>query len=121
MKKGWISKKIHENCMGMHFTRWYIKSPAGNFYQLYRSCYGDSLFLTQDVNDCDKALRMNQIVDPSKLNEYGICTFQGAISKIYEIEESGAYDKKLSDDILNSEECQMLFSSPQRSISYCSC
>lgn len=105
LRKGWTSKCVRENCMGMHFTRWYIKSPNGNFYKLYRGAYGPSLFLTQDINDCHKALRMNSLMEYPE-----ICSFQRAIQEIYKIEESGTYSKSLSDDIENSKECKMLYS-----------
>ena len=102
----------------MHFTRWYIKSPSGNFYELYRGAYGPQLFLTQDANDCDKALRMNLVANPAKFDIYGNCTFNGALEKIYEIEASGTYPKVLSDAIENSRECKAMYSCDKKSYAY---
>jgi hypothetical protein len=118
MKKGWISKKVHENWMGLHFTRWYIKSPSGNFYELYRGAYGPSLFLTRDVNDSHKSLRMNSILSEDERKTMGICTFNRALQEIYKIEASGKYPKSLSNDVENDKECKELYASSKSSHSY---
>lgn len=100
MRKGWQQRKIHENAWGLHFTRWYIVAPSGNHYCMYRGAYFKTIFLEKDHDDCHKSERIGR-------------TYQEGLKHIYELEASGNYDKKLSDAIKNSHECQRLFAAPQ--------
>lgn len=105
MRKGWTSKKVHENAWGLHFTRWYIKSPNDNFYEIYRNCYFPQIRLTQDIDDAHKSIVIGQ-------------TWNEAIKKVYELEDGGTYPKSLSDDIKNSKECKMMYAHTDQSYSY---
>lgn len=107
MRKGWVSKKVHENAWGLHFTRWYIRSANGNFYEIYRGAYFKRIYMTMDVNDTSKAKWLAQ-------------TWRDAIKELYKIEDSGKYPKQLSKDIENNSECKMMFASGKSSYSYCS-
>lgn len=105
MKQGWISKKVYENACGLYSTRWYIKSPSGNFYKIYRGHYFDVIYMTKDIKDNNKSICIGK-------------TWSEAIQKIYEIEEKGTYSKQLSNEIENCNECRMIYSSNHPSCSY---
>ena len=105
MRKGWEQRKVHENAWGYHFTRWYIKSPSGNFYHIYRGYVWKTVYMVMDVNDCKKSIPLGK-------------TWREAMQKVYEMEDSGNYSKQLSNDIQNKLECKTMFASNDKSYSY---
>lgn len=111
LKKNWSAKCIKENCMGAHFTRWYIKSPSGNYYNVYRGSHFDRLYLTLDVNDCRKSISIK--------DDHGnfVDDFRKAMEYIYALEASNAYDRHISDAIKNEPECKALFQQSKSSVS----
>lgn len=126
LKKGWEQRRIHENCMGWHFDRWYIKSPAGNFYELFRNNAQGShitystIYLVQDKTksyDVNKEDKIPPIAMGEHIPNWGWerWKWNRILQEIYKIEESGTYSKTLSDSIENYPECKMLFSSPAKS------
>jgi hypothetical protein len=112
MKKNWQQKKVSENCMGLHFTRWYVISPSGNVYNFYRSCYSDTIYFKKDMKDCKKNV-------PIAYN------YNDAIKKIYAFEEQtkkcekfATFIKKLSSEIRKDKEFQTLYSMEANNYSY---
>lgn len=127
LKKGWEQRKIRENCMGWHFDRWYLKSPAGNFYELFRSeefgsqyITSATIYLEQDtahVLDHKVERQIEPMAMKQYINGYGWkrLTWNEVLKKIYEIEDSGTYSKALSDAIENYPECKQLYALPETS------
>lgn len=105
MRKGWEQRKVNENCMGCKFTRWYIKSPNGNFYHIYRGYVWKTIYMAMDINDCEKSIPIGN-------------TYNEAIKKVYEMESNGTYSKQLSKDVQNNKECKRLFTSNNKVKSY---
>lgn len=128
MKKGWQSKRIRENCMGWYFDRWYIKSPAGNFYELFRSeefgsqyITSATIYLEQDathVRDHKVKRQIEPIAMKKYIDGYGWerLTWNEVLQEIYKLEDSGTYSKALSDAIENYPECKYLYSIPETSV-----
>lgn len=102
LKKNWKSKLIKESCMGRHFMRWYILSPNGNMYLAYRNCFGNSVFIKNDISDKGKSIQTE--------------SFQEAMKEIYKIEDSKKYPKALSDAVENSKEAKFLYAQKHQSI-----
>ena len=110
MKKGWDIRSVNECCMGSHFFRWYIKSPSGNFYEMYRGIEFPRLYLRQGVGDYNKSLAL-KAADGSFIKK-----FTEGVKYIYELESSKTYDSTLSSDIENLAECKALFARPDKSV-----
>lgn len=127
MKKGWTSKRIRENCMGWYFDRWYIKSPAGNFYELFRSEEFGSKYITNATiyleQDTAHVLdhKVERQVKPIAMKKYidgwgwERMTWNEVLQEIYAIEARGTYPKALSDAIENYPECKQLYALPETS------
>ena len=145
LKKGWEQRKIRENCLGWYFDRWYIKSPAGNFYHLFRqsnersSLTNARIYLEQDMTESYDPSKKRQI-EPIPMGEmipnYGFkdWDWNRILQELYTIETNGTYSetlshdiathlgrnntypKTLSDEIKNYPECKELFSQDKKSI-----
>ena len=116
MKKGWISKKVKESCYGWAFERRYIKSPAGNYYEIFRNsdegmrCLSSQdFYLIQDMRKTYKVHGLG-VATYSGQKPKRVGTLKEAVQTIYELEASGTYPKALSNDIENYRECKWLFS-----------
>lgn len=127
LKKGWNQRKVRENWLGWYFDRWYIKSPAGNFYQLFRQSADRSsitsarIWLSQDMTssyDPKKEDKIEPIPMGEMVPNYGFkdWDWNRILQELYTIEASGNYSKTLSDSIENYPECKELFSQNRKSV-----
>ena len=130
LKKGWNQRKVRENALGWYFDRWYIKSPAGNFYQLFRqsdersSLTSARIWLSQDMTssyDPKKEDKIEPIPMGEMVPNYGFKDWDlnRILKEIYRLEEDGNYSKQLSADIENYPECKALYSQDKKSVTIC--
>lgn len=96
IKDGWKLKHSLDDYMGGPFERWYLKAPSGNVYFMYRVRGYQKLGFEIEFNNDAKSLFVGN-------------TFNEDTEKIYDIEKKGKYDKQLSEEIVNSEDYQLLF------------
>lgn len=119
MKKNWQSKKVAENCWGLKFTRWYIISPSGNKYFLWRSCYFPTLYVATTYNalTADDKNKVNEdeikhiYYQPDDPVEENISQFKRALNFIYNIEEKGGFTEqdKMNEYLENNKEFQSVY------------
>ena len=101
MKKGWISKKFQERCFESTSTKWYIKSPQGNYYLIFRGAFFKHIFLYMGEES-------ESILLSTK--------WKDAIKILYDIEDNGTYDKTLSLQVSNIPLCKYLYSISDKKI-----
>lgn len=100
LKKNWECHSAMEHIYGTVIKRWYIKSPSGNYYFIYRSNY--AVCMSTGFGPLDYI----QLLTPTGSIAH---TFHEAIKTIYAMEKSGSYEQTTSVYVKNLSECVNLF------------
>lgn len=104
IKKNWECHSATERIYGTIIKRWYIKSPSGNYYFIYRSGY--AIYMSTGPGTYDYTYLRTETGDV-------VHTFQEAMKVIYILEESGCYNRKVSVYVKNLPECINMFSTKE--------
>lgn len=100
LKKNWVCYSATERIYGTVIKRWYLKSPSGHYYLIYRS--NQTLCLSTGPDPLDYTCLHTQSGDIVR-------TFHNAMKIIYEIEANDRYEQTISHYVKNLPECINLF------------
>lgn len=100
LKKNWECHSAMERIYGTVIKRWYIKSPSGNYYFIYKSNCAICMSTGPGPLDYIHLLTLTGSIAR---------TFHEAIKTIYTMEKSGSYEQTTSFYVKNLPECVNLF------------